>query len=557
MSFHQTDLLLWCDCGEAKIPWLAGQVGYLGHSLESAKVLDAWVQESRADYLLLWRPERVLPDTTLLSHLIEDGVDLAHCGLKQGMGDLWPSLSLVALDWSMINGPSDKSSTSWRLSLDACLIRRDLILRLGGLDAAFSSRTGAGLEFGFRYLNKGALIEYRPELLAGAAEGNSSEPPLEDLYVFLLRHYEPRWARYVAIRRTLGKRSWALERRALHKAKARCAASSIPKGTNETVWYSDSTHDHDELKKVSVSAIIPTLGRYAYLPDALASLSRQTIKPREIIVVDQNPPDSRRPEVYEACAGLNLRVIWQDKLGQSLARNTGLAEATSRYVFLFDDDSIANDDLIETHLRAVESSRFQVSTGVSYPPSPNDYQLPFNFRYPRIAQTFDTGNSLLPLVLARQLKGLDRNYDFGPGTDLDFGTRLYLSGVRILHNPKAVRIHFKAPLGGLRTHGAHRYNTDTGLFNAFPPITQSYYGLRYLSKSQQRERLLIQFLTSRLPKGLRGDEFLRMRNVLPAARVFLGLLLLPFKWYRSLKGAQALVKSGTRMGLFEMPQPNE
>jgi hypothetical protein len=557
MSFHQTDLLLWCDNSEAKIRWPDGQVCYLGHGLESAKVLDAWVQESRADYLLLWRPERVLPDTRLLSHLIEDGVDLAHCGLKQGMGDLWPSLSLVALDWSMINGPIDKPSTSWRLRLDACLIRRDLILRLGGLDVAFSSVTGAGLELGFRYLNKGALIEYRPELLPDEAESKSSEPPLEDLYVFLLRHHKPHWSRYVALRRTLGKRSWVVERRALSKARALCAALPVTKGANETVWYSDSSYDHDQLNKISVSAIIPTLGRYAYLPGALASLSRQTIKPREVIVVDQNPPELRRPEVYEACVGLNLKIIWQDQQGQSLARNTGLAEATSPYVFLFDDDSIANDDLIETHLRAAVGSRFQVSTGVSHSPSPHDCQLPVSFRYPRIAQTFDTGNSLLPLTLARQLGGLDRNYDFGPGTDVDFGTRLYLSGVRILHNPKAVRIHFKAPMGGLRTHGAHRYNTDRGLFDAFPPITQSYYGLCYLSKSQQRERLLLQFVTGKLPQGLRVDEFLRMRNVLAALRVCLGLLLLPFKWSRSLKGAQALVKSGSRLGLFEVPQRSE
>lgn len=556
MSLPETDLLLWSDHGEAKIRWLSGQVGYLGHGRQAAKALNAWVLASRADYLLLWTPERVLPDATLLNHLIEDGVDLAHCGLKQGMGDLWTSLSLVALDWSMINGPSDKPSTSWRLSLDACLIRRDLILQLGGLDAAFSSLAGAGLELGFRYLNKGALIEYRPDLLPDAVGSNSPEPPPEDLYVFLLRHFKPHWSRYVALRRTLEKRSLKVERQALSKARSQCAASSIPKGITETVWYSDSSHDHDVLKKVSVSAIIPTLGRYSYLPEALASLSRQTIKPREVIVVDQNPPGSRRPEVYEACVGLNLRVVWQDQQGQSLARNTGLAQATGQYVFLFDDDSIASDALIETHLRAVFGGRFQVSTGASYPPLPN-YQLPPQLRYPRIAQTFDTGNSLLPLTLARQLKGLDRNYDFGPGTDLDFGTRLYLSGARILHNPKATRIHFKAPIGGLRAHGVHKYNTDTGMFDPFPPITQSYYGLRYLSRLQQRERLLIQFATSKFPRGLRPEELRRVRNLGTAVRVGFGLLLLPFKWSRSLKGAKALVNRGSRLGHFELTQPNK
>ena len=163
----------------------------------------------------------------------------------------------------------------------------------------------------------------------------------------------------------------------------------------------------------------------------------------------------------------------------------------------------------------------------------------------------------MPLALARETGGLDRNYDFGPGTDLDFGTRLYLSGVRILHNPKATRIHFKAPIGGLRAHGVHKYNTDTGIFDPFPPITQSYYGLRYLSRLQQRERLLVQFATSKFPRGMRAEDFRKVRNLGKAVRIGFGLLLLPFKWSRSLKGARAMLKEGSRLGVFESAQPNE
>jgi hypothetical protein len=523
----------------------------------ASEQLTRWANHSDADYLLLWSSSHRLPHGDALHKIIEGGIDLAHCGLKEGVGDLWTSLSLIVADWSMINGPSDRPSSSWRLSLDACLIRRDLIVRLGGLDAAFSSRAGAGLELGYRCLDKGALIEYRPELLPDKTISKAAEPPPEDLYIFLLRHYKRYWSKYVAIRRVLGMRSWAAERQALNKAKARCIAVPTPKGSEENVWYAGSALDHNHLKNISVSVIIPTLGRYSYLPAALASLSRQTVKPREIIVVDQNPPELRRPQVYEAFAGLNMNVIWQDERGQSLARNTGLAAANSPYILLFDDDSIANDDLIETHLRAVVGTRFQVSTGVSYPPLPNNYQLPPSFRHPRIAQTFDTGNSLLPLAMARQLGGLDRNYDFGPGTDQDFGTRLYLSGVRILHNPKAARIHFKAPIGGLRMHGSHKYNTDTGLLDPFPPITQSYYGLRYLSSFQQRERLLIQFATSKFPRELRPEEFRTGGSLGFVVRVSFGLLFLPLKWNRSLRRARALVKKGSHLGVFEMAQNSE
>lgn len=548
------DLLLWSHDSHNNPPWTLGQVGHLPFNVQlGGKKLLNWAENSQAEYLLLWSPEYSLPNPSLLIDFIKDGLDIAHAGLKQGMGEFLPDLHLIIQDWSMINGAVEKVSNSWRLSLETCLIRRNLLITIGGMDLAFEDINSAGLELGYRSIKLGALVEYRPELLSKRQYSNIStarRANIQDRYSFVLRHYGKRWSQYLLLRRLMGSFKWLTEWQAWQQALQVCTTIPSPALNLQPVWYETNSSNLTKIRQSEVSVIIPTLGRYPYLPAALNSLQRQTVKPQEVIVVDQNPPELRQPKVYKGYEDLNLQVIWQDERGQSLARNTGLEIVSSPYVFLFDDDSIAADDLIENHLRMIINGRFHVSTGVAYPPQPSDYELPPDFRYPRVAQTFDTGNSLLPLDLARRMGGLDRNYDFGPGTDTDFGTRLYLAGVRIAHNPNAKRIHFKAPMGGLRIHGSHKYNSDLGLLQPFPPITQTYYGLRYLKWKQYRERFWLQFVTSKFSKELRHNEK-NMRQKLRILFIFFFLVLfLPIKWYLSYRQAKRLLKQGVRLANF-------
>jgi hypothetical protein len=217
---------------------------------------------------------------------------------------------------------------------------------------------------------------------------------------------------------------------------------------------------------------------------------------------------------------------------------------------LFDDDSIAYPDLLERHLAQVYSGKYDVSTGVALPPPPTSYRLPKEFRAPRLSQTLDTGNSLMPMELIRRIGGLDRNFDFGPGADADLGTRLYLAGYRIFHNPDAIRLHFKAP-GGLRVHGAYKYNTDPGLLQPFPPITQSYYALRYLTPRQRRETVLLDLLFNKFPKHMRRFDEVSPFHLLTRLFAFLiSVVFLPLKQRRSLSQASKLLRQGIRLENF-------
>lgn len=548
---YSVDLLLFENPAVTKLNWQYGNLVHLKNMGEHAQIqeINTWAENSQADYLLLWNESQNLPKPEVLFSIIASGVDLAHCGLKQGLGAPLQDLYMLGFSWDKLNAPPEIINTSWRLGLETCLIRRKLFLSIGGLDPVFHSQSGAGLEFGYRSLKLGAIIEHRPEMCKGEMIINAPEPPVHDFYCFVLRHFGVRWGWYTFFRRLGRTINWGKEIRswqsARHICKTKPADWSLEKKSIPASFESTSiNHFHH------ISVIIPTLGRYEYIPGALKSLLEQTIPADEVIVVDQNPLDVRQPEIYNGYEKLNLRVIWQDERGQSLARNTGLAAAKGEFVFLFDDDSIAYPDLIERHLAPLLSGQYDVSTGVAVPPLSTSYVLPPNYQFPRLSQTFDTGNSLMRMDLIRRMGGLDRNFDFGPGTDADLGTRLYLAGCRILHNPEAVRVHYKAPIGGLRVHGAHKYNTDAGLFQPFPPITQSYYALRYLNAFQHRETAWLSFLTSKFPANIRSRGT-TLQKIKASFIFLLSLFLYPVKHYRSTLRAKQLLAKGPQLFNFE------
>lgn len=553
------DLILWqaSPCSHATY-WTIGTVHVLPSSIQHASEhLNYVASAASADFLLFWGLDTPPPNHGILTRLIATEGDIYHSGLALGFGSLFPDLFSVRRDWSMIIAPTNTPSTSWRLSLDACLVRRQALRHIGTLDPAFVSRSAAGVELGLRALNLGAIIEHRPELLSYPAPKLEQQPPVQDLYTLILRHYGRKWLYYTALRRSIRNLRPRQEYQALRATQKACAETPPP--TRQASNYARGTSPSAKIlpQNAAVSVIIPTLGRYKYIPGALESLRQQTVKPLEVIVIDQNTANERILSVYQGYEDLNLQVIWQDQRGQSLARNTGLAVARGDYVYFFDDDSIAQSDVIEVHLRAVQNGTIDVSTGVSYPPPPTDYMLPQKFRHPRLSQTLDTGNCLMPLSLARQIGGLDRNYDFGTGTDMDFGTRLYLNGKRILHNPAAIRIHFKAPIGGLRTFDAHKYSTDRSLLAPYPAATQSYYGLLYLSPAQRRERMLLMFITSHLGRAKQITKQSPM-NAIPLLCDFcVRLLLLPLKWYRSQSAAITMIKGGVRTTSFPSNTPTE
>ncbi|MCP5105315.1 MAG: glycosyltransferase [bacterium] len=95
-----------------------------------------------------------------------------------------------------------------------------------------------------------------------------------------------------------------------------------------------------------LSVIIPTRNRSALLGNALASLTGQTLSPREfeVIVVD-NGSDDDTAQVVEGFRGKleHLRYFYEEAPGLHVGRHRGLQEAASEILVYADDDIEAFD----------------------------------------------------------------------------------------------------------------------------------------------------------------------------------------------------------------------
>jgi GT2 family glycosyltransferase len=539
----RVDLVLWEEAGHSPPErWPLGEQHRVPFAPAGAHGQIAGWLASGAEYLLFWDPRFAIPDPQLVLDLADSG-DITHAGLYVGTRGLPHELDYVHGEWSLLDPDQMTRGTSWRVSLRCCLASTAVLRTLGQIDPAFESMDMAGLEAGLRWLRRGAIVWHDPRLLLPGASAPPLSTPLRDRYLFLYRTYKEQWARYVCFRRCLTATGAFRELTAFREARAAAAVPAPARATWERPGYDTRG---TEAFTVRISVVIPTLGRYPYLPQALESLRQQSIRPLEVICVDQNPVDQRRPDLYEPFRDLDLKVIWQEERGQSLARNTGLAETSGDYVFLFDDDSIAAPDALEQHLRALLHYNADVSTGVSFPPPPQRYELPEAFSFLRVAQTFDSGNALLTRGALQAVGGFDRAYDHGVWTDTDLGTRLYLGGALILHNPRARRVHYKAPSGGLRTYGAWWAQSTVGLLRPFPAPTHLYYQQRFLTPRQRRERLLLLAATGLLPRQMRQTQSIAGRG-LAAARAAGLLSLLPLRIARARAEAELLLAAGPKI----------
>ena len=88
-----------------------------------------------------------------------------------------------------------------------------------------------------------------------------------------------------------------------------------------------------------ISVIIPVYQVEQYLKECLDSVVHQTFQDWEMICVNDGSPDNSS-EILEEYASKDRRIkfISQDNLGLSGARNTGLDNATGRYIVFLDSD---------------------------------------------------------------------------------------------------------------------------------------------------------------------------------------------------------------------------
>jgi glycosyltransferase involved in cell wall biosynthesis len=89
-----------------------------------------------------------------------------------------------------------------------------------------------------------------------------------------------------------------------------------------------------------VSVVIPTFNSKELLLRALRSVSQQTYRPLEVIVVDDCSTDGTAEALAEQDLGVRVRVLRSSvNLGPAGARNKGIAAATGKYIAFLDNNN--------------------------------------------------------------------------------------------------------------------------------------------------------------------------------------------------------------------------
>ena len=105
--------------------------------------------------------------------------------------------------------------------------------------------------------------------------------------------------------------------------------------------------------KPKISVVIPCWNQAQYLPEAIESVLAQTLKPHEVIVVNDGSPDDTR---YIAKSYPEVKYIEQVNKGLASARNTGIMNMTGDYFYPLDADDKMYPNCVERVSRVIEET---------------------------------------------------------------------------------------------------------------------------------------------------------------------------------------------------------
>jgi glycosyltransferase involved in cell wall biosynthesis len=424
------------------------------------------------------------------------------------------------------NLPMTSSGFSiWNISLQCLVVKKEVIRSLGFLNPSFSTIEGAMVDWIYRLLYGGALME-RAELL----HGNIIEPktlkqiPVADEFRYIKNRLGKKWLMWSLFRYTWGGLApWGEAWKSFNLVK------------KEGTIKAPTPLKHDHWRKASVqkasykiSIIIPTVERYPYLTTALNQLLLQTILPFEVIVIDQTPLAYRKPELFTGYEKVGLKYFSMDQSGQCGSRNLGLLQSSGDYILFIDDDVEVKPDLLEQHIRCMEYFNAGVSCGVC--DEVDAGPIPYDYTFIRHSDVFPTNNGMVKRSALQKSGLFDMAFDHGQRADGDIGARVYKTGARLILNPQIRVLHHRAPRGGLRKHNVRKvtYSSSRKYITHFriPHVTELYLNKQHFTLLEQREYILLCLLGM---FSIRGNKLKRIGKVAFAS------IMLPFKLYEIYK----------------------
>lgn len=215
----------------------------------------------------------------------------------------------------------------------------------------------------------------------------------------------------------------------------------------------------------AVTIIIPILNRATFLPDLFRQLAAVTYEELEVVLVDNGSSDGSLPmcRTFAEDAPMVVRVLEEPRRSACCARNRGLQDCHTEWVYFFDSD----DELTPTFLETI-MSRIGEEDMVAFPTlqnvegrvrkrafianaTPSDQLL---------SATLNTASMLFRTEFLRSIGGW--NEELGIWQDWELGIRSLLACPRVLwlRQPfHEIRIHADSITGAsyaVRRETIHR-----------------------------------------------------------------------------------------------------
>ncbi|MBR2528591.1 MAG: glycosyltransferase [Blautia sp.] len=110
-----------------------------------------------------------------------------------------------------------------------------------------------------------------------------------------------------------------------------------------------------------VSVIIPVYNSEKYLEECLESVINQTLRDIEILCINDGSTDGSLGILQQILKkDSRIRLIDQENLGESCARNAGIEKSSGRYVYFLDSDDILRQDALELLYNRMEEDKLEL-----------------------------------------------------------------------------------------------------------------------------------------------------------------------------------------------------
>jgi len=303
--------------------------------------------------------------------------------------------------------------------------------------------------------------------------------------------------------------------------------------------------------KPLVSVVIPAYNRAQTITACVGSVLEQGYENLEVIVVDDGSSDDTA-RVVEEMTDPRVRLIRQGNAGANVARNTGLDNASGKYVALLDSDDIFLPGHLSGSVEVLERSASKTlvysqvvvdrGDGVTFLKPPRALRAGEN-----VAEYMLCDKGFIQTSTIMMRRELAANVRYLPGLpagqDLDFAIRCMGHGVDFVMKPVPGAVwkdHFDP---SRISAGAHPVAREEWLASVKDSITgKAYYGFRgwFLAKSYAKKGFVSKALT------LYGSSVIHRPYSLKHSVVVFLQIILSGSLYRSIADLTIRLRGGRR-----------